>query len=74
VPLRHIPYKSGSQALTDVIAGVVPVMIWQVSPLKPHIASGAVKPIAALSAARIASHPDVPTLVETLLPGFDSNA
>ena len=74
VPLRHIPYKSGSQALTDVIAGVVPVMIWQVSPLKPHIASGAVKPIAALSAARIASYPDVPTLAETLLPGFDSNA
>jgi tripartite-type tricarboxylate transporter receptor subunit TctC len=74
VPLRHIPYKSGAQALTDVIAGVVPVMIWQVSPLKPHITSGAVKPIAALSAARIASYPDVPTLAETLLPGFDSNA
>jgi hypothetical protein len=49
-------------------------MIWQVSPLKPHIASGAVKPIAALSAVRIASFPDVPTIAETLLPGFDSNA
>ncbi len=74
VPFTHVPYKSGSQALTDVIAGVVPVMIWQVSPLKGHIASGAVKPIAALSAARIAAFPDVPTIAETLLPGFDSNA
>jgi tripartite-type tricarboxylate transporter receptor subunit TctC len=45
-----------------------------VSPLKPHIASGAVKPIASLSATRIASFPDVPTLAETLLPGFDSSA
>jgi tripartite-type tricarboxylate transporter receptor subunit TctC len=74
IPLTHVPYKSGSQALTDVIAGVVPVMIWQVSPLKPHIASGAVKPIAALTASRIAGFPNVPTLAETLLPGFDSSA
>lgn len=74
VPLRHIPYKTGSQALTDVIAGVVPVMIWQVSPLQPHIASGAVKPIAALSASRIPSFPDLPTLAETVLPGFRSDA
>jgi tripartite-type tricarboxylate transporter receptor subunit TctC len=49
-------------------------MIWQVSPLKAHIASGAVKPIASLSATRIASFPHVPTLAETLLPGFDSSA
>lgn len=74
VPFVHVPYKSGAQALTDVIAGVVPVMVWQVSPLKPHIASGAVKPIAALSASRIAAFPNVPTLAETALPGFDSNA
>ena len=73
-PLTHVPYKSGAQALTDVISGVVPAMIWQVSPLKPHIASGAIKPIVALSASRIASFPDVPTLAETLLPGFDSSA
>jgi tripartite-type tricarboxylate transporter receptor subunit TctC len=74
VPFNHVPYKSGSQALTDVISGVVPVMIWQVSPLKAHIDSGAVKPIAALSANRIAAFPGVPTIAETLLPGFDSNA
>jgi tripartite-type tricarboxylate transporter receptor subunit TctC len=73
-PLTHVPYKSGAQALTDVIAGVVPAMIWQISPLKPHILSGAVKPIAALSAQRIEGFPDVPTISETLLPGFDSNA
>jgi tripartite-type tricarboxylate transporter receptor subunit TctC len=73
-PLTHVPYKSGSQALTDVVSGIIPVMIWQVSPLKPHIASGAIKPIAALSASRIASFPEVPTLAETLLPGFDSSA
>lgn len=74
VPLTHVPYKSGSQALTDVISGIVPAMIWQVSPLKPYIASGAVKPIAALSASRISTFPNVPTIAETLMPGFDSSA
>lgn len=74
VPLTHVPYKSGAQALTDVMAGVVPAMIWQVSPLKAQIAAGTIKPIAALSTSRIASFPDVPTIAETLLPGFDSSA
>ena len=74
VPLTHVPYKSGAQALTDVIADVVPAMIWQVSPLKPHILAGEIKPIASLSASRIQGFPNVPTLAETALPGFDSSA
>jgi tripartite-type tricarboxylate transporter receptor subunit TctC len=74
VPLTHVPYKSGAQALTDVIGGVVPAMIWQVSPLKPHILAGEIKPIASLSASRIEGFSDVPTVAETVLPGFDSSA
>jgi tripartite-type tricarboxylate transporter receptor subunit TctC len=74
VPLTHVPYKSGAQALTDVIGGIVPAMIWQVSPLKPHILAGEIKPIASLSASRIDGFPDVPTAAETVLPGFDSSA
>lgn len=74
VPLTHVPYKSGAQALTDVIGGIVPAMIWQVSPLKPHILAGEIKPIASLSASRIDGFPDVPTVAETVLPGFDSSA
>jgi tripartite-type tricarboxylate transporter receptor subunit TctC len=74
VPLTHVPYKSGAQALTDVIGGVVPAMIWQVSQLKPHILAGEIKPIASLSASRIEGFPDVPTVAETVLPGFDSSA
>ena len=74
VPLRHVPYKSGSNALTDVMSGLIPAMIWQVAPLKPQIEAGTIKPIAALTAKRISSFPDVPTLAETLLPGFDSSA
>lgn len=73
-PLVHVPYKEGGTALTDVIAGRVPVMIWQTAPLKPQIEAGSIKPIAALTAKRIDDFPNVPTLSETLLPGFDSSA
>ena len=74
VPLTHVPYKSGSNALADVISGLIPAMIWQVAPLKPQIEAGTIKPIAALTAKRISSFPNVRTLAETLLPGFDSSA
>lgn len=73
-PLVHVPYKEGAAALTDVIAGRVPVMIWQTAPLKPQIVAGTIKPIAALTAKRIDDFPNIPTLSETLLPGFDSSA
>ena len=73
-PLAHVAYRQGGQALTDVLSGQIPVMIWQPPPLRPHIASGALKAVAALSAARISSFPNVPTISETLIPGFDSNA
>ena len=74
VPLVHVPYKEGGAALTDVIAGRVPVMIWQTAPLKPQIEAQTIKPIAALTAKRIADFPNVPTLSETLLPNFNSSA
>jgi tripartite-type tricarboxylate transporter receptor subunit TctC len=74
VPLVHVPYKSGSVALTDVVSGQIPVMIWQTTPLKPQVDAGTVKPIAALTLKRIDGYPNVPTLAETLLPGFDSSA
>lgn len=74
VPFVHVPYKSGSAALTDVMAGRIPVMIWQTAPLKPQIEAGTVKAIVALTAKRIDDFPNVPTLSETLMPGFDSSA
>ena len=66
--INHVPYKTVSQIPPDVISGVMPVAtIDSASPL-PHIRSGRVRPIAALSQTRLPQLPDVPTLGEQGVP------
>jgi tripartite-type tricarboxylate transporter receptor subunit TctC len=71
VKMAHVPYKAVGQAITDVVAGQVKVMVYQLAGLKGHIDAGALRPIAAVSAKRIAALPNVPTIAETISPGFD---
>jgi len=71
VKMVHVPYKAVGQAITDVVAGQVKVMVYQLAGLKGHIDAGALRPIAAVSAKRIAALPNVPTIAETIAPGFD---
>jgi tripartite-type tricarboxylate transporter receptor subunit TctC len=71
VKMVHVPYKAVGQAITDVVAGQVKVMVYQLAGLKGHIDAGALRPIAAVSAKRIAALPELPTIAETLAPGFD---
>jgi tripartite-type tricarboxylate transporter receptor subunit TctC len=71
VKMAHVPYKAVGQAITDVVAGQVKVMVYQLAGLKGHIDAGALRPIAAVSAKRIAALPNVPTIAETIAPGFD---
>ena len=71
VKMAHVPYKAVGQAITDVVAGQVKVMVYQLAGLKGHIDAGALRPIAAVSARRIAALPNLPTVSETLVPNFD---
>lgn len=69
--LVHVPYKTAGQAITDSISGQVKLIVYQLGSLKPHIDSGALRAIAAVSAHRIAALPNIPTVSETVIPGFD---
>jgi tripartite-type tricarboxylate transporter receptor subunit TctC len=69
--MAHVPYKAVGQAITDVVAGQVKVMVYQLAGLKGHIDAGALRPIAAVSARRIAALPNLPTVSEALVPDFD---
>jgi tripartite-type tricarboxylate transporter receptor subunit TctC len=66
----NVPYKGGGAALTDLRAGTTQVMFPQLPAVLGLAASGDVKPLAVTSSYRLPQLPDVPTLSETVLPGF----
>ena len=72
IRLRHIPYQGGAPALNDLMGKHIPLVATNTLEVAPLAADGRVKVIAALSAQRIASLPDVPTLAESGFPGFEA--
>ncbi len=73
VKLVHVPYAGGSgQAATDLIAGRISMVFSPASTIAPHIAAGSVKALAAATAKRAGLFPNLPTIAEAGLPGFDS--
>jgi len=72
VKLAHIPYKGSSDILNDLIAGRVMVAFTAGSTLLPHIKSGTVRGLASAGLKRTAAAPDLPTISESGLPGFDA--
>jgi len=72
VDVVHVPYKGTQPALTDLLGGRVPVMFDGVITSLPHIRAGKLKAIAVASLTRSQLLPDVPTMTEAGLPGFES--
>src|SRR5213596_2374786 len=71
VTMLHVPYKGNSQALVDVISGQVAMMFDQVSTSTPQIKAGKVRAIAVTSLVRSALLPEVPTVDEAGVPGYE---
>ena len=71
VDLVHVPYKGPAPALQDVLAGRVPLMCDNFSNVIPHVRNGRLRAIALTGAKRIAQAPEVPTVSESGLPGFE---
>jgi len=72
VKLTHVPYKGTQQSITDIASGQVAMLFDSVITAKPHVDSGRLKGIAISSKSRSALAPDIPTVSESGLPGFDS--
>jgi tripartite-type tricarboxylate transporter receptor subunit TctC len=68
---RHIPYKSGGQALQDLIGGQVSTTFTAVATALPHVKAGTVKALGVSGLVRSPSMPDVPTIAEAALPGYE---
>ncbi len=73
IRMLHIPYKGIAPAITDVMAGQVDAAFTSVPSVIQHVAAGRVRALAVSSAHRIAIAPNVPTIAESGLRGFDVN-
>jgi len=71
IDVVHVPYKGTGPAITDLIGGQVQMMITGVVALMPHIKSGKLRGLGVTSAKRVAALPDLPTIAESGIPGFD---
>jgi tripartite-type tricarboxylate transporter receptor subunit TctC len=69
--LTHVPYKGSAPAIQDVIGGQIPMSFETVTVALPHVKAGKVRALAVTSARRSGAMPDVPTLQEAGVPGFD---
>jgi len=72
IDATHVPYKGTQPALADLLGGRVPVMFDGVITSLPHIKAGKLRPIAVASLTRSQLLPDVPTMTEAGLPGFEA--
>jgi len=71
VDVTHVPYKGSGPAVTDLIAGHVQFMFDTALIVGPHIKAGKLRPLAVTSSKRVKTLPDVPTLVEAGVPGYE---
>jgi tripartite-type tricarboxylate transporter receptor subunit TctC len=73
IALEYVPYRGSTQAHPDLIANRVNIMFDTVPAALPHIQAGTLKAIATTGARRSAQLPDVPTIGEAFLPGFEAS-
>ena len=71
VDMLHVPYKGGAPALNDVIGGQVPVFFGNLASTLQHVQAGKLKPLAVTSAKRSAILPNVPTMAEAGVAGYE---
>jgi tripartite-type tricarboxylate transporter receptor subunit TctC len=73
VKLSHIPYRSSAQSVIDLIAGRVDMQFGTIAPILSQIRDGAMRPLATTGLKRVQILPNLPTVAEAGLPGFESS-
>jgi tripartite-type tricarboxylate transporter receptor subunit TctC len=72
IPATHVPYKGESAAINDLVSGQIDFMVGNLTAATGFAKAGQIKPIAVTSAKRVKQLPDVPTVAESGIPGFES--
>jgi tripartite-type tricarboxylate transporter receptor subunit TctC len=74
VDLLHVPYKGGGPMLTDLMGGQIQLGFDNLPSSMPHIRSGKIRPIAVTTTERWPGAPEIPTIAESGVPGYEVNA
>lgn len=73
IEMTHVPYKGSTAAHPDLIGGQTSIMFDTVAAVQPHVKSGKLRALAVTTTKRASIAPDVPTMAEAGLPGFDTS-
>ena len=71
--MLHVPYRGSSAAHPDLLGGRTSMIFDTITAIQPHVQSGGVRGIAVTTPQRAPSQPDLPTISEAALPGYDAN-
>src|SRR5262245_9053504 len=71
VDIVHVPYKGGGPAMADLMAGLVDIYFGGLSTALPHVKAGKMRALGQTALARSAAAPDIPTVAESGLPGYE---
>jgi tripartite-type tricarboxylate transporter receptor subunit TctC len=71
VEMTHVPYRGGAPAINDLIPGRVDVAFDNMPSILPHVKAGSLRGLAVTTRERVRAVPDIPTIAESGLPGFD---
>jgi tripartite-type tricarboxylate transporter receptor subunit TctC len=72
VDMAHVPYKGGGPAMMDLVGGQIPVLFDVLSGAASHIRAGSIRALAVTTSQRVAPFPDVPTVAEAGVPGYET--
>src|SRR5205085_6122570 len=72
IEMLHVPYKGTGQAVTDLLAGQIDVMFAPAQTVMPHVKAGKLRAIAVTGARRSDTLPQLPTIAESGLPGYQA--
>ena len=73
IDIVHVPYKGSAPAMTDLLSGQTSIILVNLSVVEQYAGAGRLRLIAAATPKRLASLPDLPTVSEAALPGFEAN-
>lgn len=71
IDMVHVPYKGAAPALTDLVAGRIGVYIGATTSVLPHVRAGRLRALGVTTAKRVRSLPELPTVIEAGVPGFE---